>query len=635
MKHFGKQTRLSLLSVMAASLTLLPGSDAHAQAAPCTIPTNTISFSAVPGTMSWADVTLQDVPAGFGITNGHYSGWCLQFNDPLEIAHAYRANLYHSLSPALPGQLAVVSWNKVNYILNHKQGTAAEVQNALWKIIGDPVEPPFTGVSQAMVDAANANGLGFVPQLNQPVAIIIEPEDFSIQRLVVEMICPQQAAGVGQIGNFVWQDANCDGQQAGEAGLSNVVVRLIEAGMDGQFGTGDDLDKGFVTTDDSGFYSFAALDLGKYRVIVDTNTLPAGFASNTGNNAATVILTFDAFVREDVDFGFCRLAPPPASIRGVVFCDYNGNGLRDAGEPVNANVLVTLIGTMMGTNVTAFDGSYSFSNLVAGAYVVATPSTMRSIVLQAGDKTNNVDLIECRMSEGACRVTGGGKQTTSQTFPAVSHVTHGGQVGAPVGLMTAFDPDSECIRGNWTHVRHGNGAEGNFHARSFDSLMCACLGCPDDPNSGIVVGGLCNPGDRECGPEPRKAPANKICFSGIGNYAVSGGKRAERSVLFRVDIEDRGEPGNSKKASEAPADRYRIRLWVLTDAEVIQLNNPADRLLAFRKAVACSPNSAAVKDGANVPNGTAVFGVRPPDVDDGGLLEGGNHQIHPAKKECK
>src|SRR5439155_1302715 len=34
------------------------------------------------------------------------------------------------------------------------------------------------------------------------------------------------------------------------------------------------------------------------------------------------------------------------------------------------------------------------------------------------------------------------------------NATHGGQVGAPVGVATAFTPDSVCIQGEWQHVRH-------------------------------------------------------------------------------------------------------------------------------------------------------------------------------------
>jgi len=243
---------------------------------------------------------------------------------------------------------------------------------------------------------------------------------------------------------------------------------------------------------------------------------------------------------------------------------------------------------------------------------------------------------------GGCRTTGGGKQPSTSTYPRVRYVTHGGQVGAPVGRETHFDPDSVCIQGNWQHVRHiQGGLRGNFHAKSFDSLMCACLACDGGPGS--VVGELCNPGNRPCGPEPRKAPANKITFSGVGDYVLTKGRRTPRSVIFRVDLEDRSEPGGSHpKGQTPPPDRYRLRIWVLTEAEKARLDNPADRLLDMREAIAATKENTALKDGAvkldgvtPVDLGSAVFGIRPPDIDDGGELERGNHQIHPSIKNCQ
>ena len=129
-------------------------------------------------------------------------------------------------------------------------------------------------------------------------------------------------------------------------------------------------------------------------------------------------------------------------------------------------------------------------------------------------------------------------------------------MGAPVGVATAFTPDSVCIQGEWQHVRHIKPKlYGNFHARTFDSLNCACLPCAGDPGSGTVTDGLCNPGDRICGPEPRRAPDNAICFSGVGDYAVINGNRTPRSVVFRVDIQDHSEPGGTNGPN--PPDRYR------------------------------------------------------------------------------
>src|SRR4029077_4892657 len=56
-------------------------------------------------------------------------------------------------------------------------------------------------------------------------------------------------------------------------------------------------------------------------------------------------------------------------------------------------------------------------------------------------------------------------------------------------------------------------------------------------------------------------PANKICFSGVGDFALSHGKRSTRSVIFRVDVEDRSEPGGTN--GPEPPDQYRWRIWFI------------------------------------------------------------------------
>jgi len=258
----------------------------------------------------------------------------------------------------------------------------------------------------------------------------------------------------------------------------------------------------------------------------------------------------------------------------------------------------------------------------------------------------------------ACRVTGGGRQDSPPNFPAnVRYITHGGQVGAPVGdhicVVTAdFPIGNPCIHGRWTHVRHQQGGnEGNFHARFYDTLECACLDTNLTPvvvtigqqtytnlvyGPGTTVDTVCNPDDRASGPLPRPAPSNKIVFTGIGDYAETQGRRTPVSVLFRVDVEDRSEPGGSHpKGGTPPPDRNRTRIWILTQSELAQLHGagPDPLLLNFRNAISAC-NGIDVQDGATVPNGTAAFGVRAPNIDDGGELTRGNYQIHPSIKDC-
>jgi hypothetical protein len=275
--------------------------------------------------------------------------------------------------------------------------------------------------------------------------------------------------------------------------------------------------------------------------------------------------------------------------------------------------------------------------------------------ITASTSCTNVITLTCT-PPGACRTTGGGKQPQEDTCPEVRYVTHGGQVGASFGVAGAPDCATDtgfnnpCIRGEYQHVRHIKGglrgvfhAAGNGHENDFDSLMCACLPCDhtdtpspfggchpadrcydsENPTSPGKKHALCNPGDRICGPEPRRAPANKICFSGVGNYTMSNGKKTPQSVVFRVDLEDRSEPGGAfPKGAKAPPDRYRMRMWFIAAGTA---DTPAVK--ALRATVACKDATCeiipAVLDCLGTPTPA-------PDIDDGGDLDRGNRQIHPS-----
>jgi hypothetical protein len=73
----------------------------------------------------------------------------------------------------LPLSYQGVPWDKVNYLLNHKAGTAQEVQAALWLLTWASSTFPVTAAAQAMYDDAIANGGGFVPAPGQVVAVIL------------------------------------------------------------------------------------------------------------------------------------------------------------------------------------------------------------------------------------------------------------------------------------------------------------------------------------------------------------------------------------------------------------------------------------------------------------------------------
>jgi hypothetical protein len=192
-----------------------------------------------------------------------------------------------------------------------------------------------------------------------------------------------------------------------------------------------------------------------------------------------------------------------------------------------------------------------------------------------------------------CRITAGGITPDGRTDPGIyadiHKATFGGQVGAPCGCIGCFD-EFDHIQGEWTHVRHRR--KGRLHASDYNSLICGC--------DGVFDGQLCNPGDRDPGPEPRKAPANMACFSGVGQFR-------RQDVAFRVEVEDRGEPGAGTNSGSLD-DVYRIRIWIPEGAETAA--GLADK-------VCCTEGN---------PEGTDAGQAN---IDDGGSITHGNIQIHP------
>jgi hypothetical protein len=135
------------------------------------------------------EVTLYNVPAGFSVQNDLYPGWCVTLNAPSSPTGAnHTALLLDSTSPNLPSPLNNIRWDLVNYILNHKQGVADEVQSAIWLITDNTTILPVTANVQAMLADALANGNGFVPHNGDVDAVILlATDDVSIQTIVIEV----------------------------------------------------------------------------------------------------------------------------------------------------------------------------------------------------------------------------------------------------------------------------------------------------------------------------------------------------------------------------------------------------------------------------------------------------------------
>jgi uncharacterized repeat protein (TIGR01451 family) len=120
-----------------------------------------------------------------------------------------------------------------------------------------------------------------------------------------------------------------------------------------------------TTTAADGTYSFPNLDFADYVVV---ETQPAGYTDAAENPSNRVPVTVGAGAIAPINFG-----ERGQSLGGVVYFDANLNGTRDQGEPGIGGVTVTLQrgdGSLVGTTTTAADGSYGFTGLPLGTYLV-------------------------------------------------------------------------------------------------------------------------------------------------------------------------------------------------------------------------------------------------------------------------
>jgi hypothetical protein len=77
-------------------------------------------------------------------------------------------------------------WNQINYILNHKQGTAEGIQQAIWNLMGWWNFENLTPTAQTLVNEANANS-GYVPAYGEIVGVICYPADADEQLALIEV----------------------------------------------------------------------------------------------------------------------------------------------------------------------------------------------------------------------------------------------------------------------------------------------------------------------------------------------------------------------------------------------------------------------------------------------------------------
>lgn len=188
---------LSLIAV--AMVFVIPAGHVNATGSDLNLPGNAVTIKIFDGSSSNFRILLSGFPSGYDVAYGYYAGWCVDReyvvtrNTPLSVV------LYSTLNP--PPLIWNQRWDMVNYILNHKNGTAWAVQEAIWyfvNFIGNYT--PDSPAATEMVNDAILNGEGFIPKTGQVEAVICYPVQRT-QITVIEVTINSPLQTLGDINN--------------------------------------------------------------------------------------------------------------------------------------------------------------------------------------------------------------------------------------------------------------------------------------------------------------------------------------------------------------------------------------------------------------------------------------------------
>ena len=221
-------TKKKVFSGIVAVLILMsltaPVAMAAATAPPLVLPDPDQNPNPITATYSEYDLDAPASPALFGITlggfsgsysvntNTEYLGWCLEYGIPTPTTNAVRlystyatnlpANAQTYTDPLTPivanGQASLnspIPWDQLNYLLNHKQGTAKEVQTAIWLLIWGEAPFQVTDAVTNMLNDARAS-VNFVPAPGQIIAVLLyidgigHDSETELQETIIELTVP-------------------------------------------------------------------------------------------------------------------------------------------------------------------------------------------------------------------------------------------------------------------------------------------------------------------------------------------------------------------------------------------------------------------------------------------------------------
>ena len=240
------------LSICSLLLCSIPSITAEDTGPSILLPSAYITMQAVYGSDSWFDITISNLTHDYyDIKNGTYLGWCVQKTMDMTFNVSNQVRLISSYDTNNLNGFEDLPWNKINYIINHKNGANREsIQWAIWHYTDDK-DVSELPASKALVDAADQYGAEYIPQTGDILAIPMKGEE-TIQLAFLELEVPEPS-----LQGRVWYDTNSNGIQDPneQTKLAGVTVRLYNS-------TDALVDETETTTE--GIYTFGTVQPGSY-----------------------------------------------------------------------------------------------------------------------------------------------------------------------------------------------------------------------------------------------------------------------------------------------------------------------------------------------------------------------------------
>lgn len=154
------------------------------------VPDGPIEMFIRDGADSRFEVYFIDVKYGYDLVDFEsYNAWCLEEGKPIRRNALHKIKLYNAYDPELPAKFRNMDWNRINYVINHKQGAKTDVQMAVWHYAGT-LKKPLSPVASKIVEDADANGKDFKPAGGDLVGVVCDTGEKK-QPVFVEYLTPK------------------------------------------------------------------------------------------------------------------------------------------------------------------------------------------------------------------------------------------------------------------------------------------------------------------------------------------------------------------------------------------------------------------------------------------------------------